>query len=69
MVERLLTLPLQSLALKVLQVDKYSSLLSFLPWGSRKQVRMPGGLHTSAYGGWYTSWREAGEDVHYYCEV
>lgn len=37
-VERLLTLPLSSLALRVLEVEKYTELLGFLPWASKKQV-------------------------------
>ncbi len=37
-VERLLTLPLASLALKVLELPHYGTLLEFLPWRNRKQV-------------------------------
>lgn len=37
-VERLLTLPLACLALKVLELPHFASLLEFLPWASRRQV-------------------------------
>jgi len=36
--EKLLSIPLESLALKVLQLDHYSDLLTFLPWENRRQV-------------------------------
>jgi len=38
--EVLLSIPLASLALQVLQLTEYSELLAFLPWTSRKQVRV-----------------------------
>jgi len=37
-VERLLTLPLSSLALRVLELPHFATLLEFLPWGNRRQV-------------------------------
>jgi vacuolar protein sorting-associated protein 35 len=36
--EKLLSIPLESLALKVLELDHYSSLLMFLPWENRRHV-------------------------------
>jgi len=36
--ERLLSIPLQTLALQVLELERYSDLLAFLPWENRKQV-------------------------------
>jgi vacuolar protein sorting-associated protein 35 len=36
--EKLLSIPLDSLALKVLQLQDYSRLITFLPWGNRKGV-------------------------------
>jgi vacuolar protein sorting-associated protein 35 len=36
--EKLLSIPLDSLALKVLELENYSELISFLPWNSRRQV-------------------------------
>ena len=37
-VERLMTLPLSTLALRILELEGYSALLEFLPWSNRKQV-------------------------------
>ncbi len=37
-IERLLTLPLASLALKVLELQHFAPLLEFLPWRNRKAV-------------------------------
>lgn len=39
-VERLMTLPLTTLALRVLELERFSSLLKFLPWSNRKQVNV-----------------------------
>jgi len=36
--EKLLSIPLDSLALRVLELDHYSDLLTFLPWDNRRQV-------------------------------
>eukprot|EP00560_Eucampia_antarctica_P001657 CAMPEP_0197835270 /NCGR_PEP_ID=MMETSP1437-20131217/25280_1 /TAXON_ID=49252 ORGANISM="Eucampia antarctica, Strain CCMP1452" /NCGR_SAMPLE_ID=MMETSP1437 /ASSEMBLY_ACC=CAM_ASM_001096 /LENGTH=1019 /DNA_ID=CAMNT_0043440573 /DNA_START=48 /DNA_END=3107 /DNA_ORIENTATION=+ len=36
--EKLLSIPLDTLALRVLDLDHYSDLLTFLPWDNRKQV-------------------------------
>ena len=36
--EKLLSIPLDSLALKVLEFDTYSQLISFLPWQNRREV-------------------------------
>eukprot|EP00566_Odontella_aurita_P002104 CAMPEP_0113543468 /NCGR_PEP_ID=MMETSP0015_2-20120614/10174_1 /TAXON_ID=2838 /ORGANISM="Odontella" /LENGTH=1074 /DNA_ID=CAMNT_0000443629 /DNA_START=285 /DNA_END=3508 /DNA_ORIENTATION=- /assembly_acc=CAM_ASM_000160 len=36
--EKLLSIPLDSLALKVLELEHYSDLLTFLPWDNRRQV-------------------------------
>jgi len=36
--EALLSIPLASLALQVLELNEYSDILAFLPWESRKQV-------------------------------
>ena len=36
--EKLLSIPLDSLALKVLQLPNYGELLSFLPWNHRREV-------------------------------
>lgn len=36
--EKLLSIPLDSLALKVLKLDHYGELISFLPWSNRRQV-------------------------------
>lgn len=38
--EKMLSIPLESLALKVLELSHYSELLQFLPWGSRRDVGM-----------------------------
>ena len=38
--EKLLSIPLDSLALKVLKLDHYGDLISFLPWASRKEVAL-----------------------------
>jgi len=38
--EKMLSIPLDSLALKVLQLDHYSDLLRFLPWENRRDVSM-----------------------------
>jgi len=38
--EKLLSIPLDSLALKVLELDHYSELLTFLPWDNRRDVAM-----------------------------
>ncbi|CAN0374068.1 unnamed protein product, partial [Discosporangium mesarthrocarpum] len=38
-VERLLTIPLRTLGLRVLELTEYVDLMSFLPWWSQKQVR------------------------------
>jgi len=35
---QLLSIPLSSLALKVLDLDQYSELLTYLPWENRRQV-------------------------------
>ena len=37
-IEKLLSIPLYSLLLKVLELDHYSDLLTFLPWENRCQV-------------------------------
>jgi len=37
-VESLLSIPLSTLALQVLELDEYSDILAFLPWESRRQV-------------------------------
>jgi len=37
-IEELLSIPLSSLALKVLDLDQYSELLTYLPWENRRQV-------------------------------
>jgi len=36
--EKLLSIPLDSLALRVLELEHYSNLLTFLPWDNRRQV-------------------------------
>ena len=36
--EKLLSIPLDSLALRVLELEHYSDLLTFLPWDNRRQV-------------------------------
>jgi len=36
--EKMLSIPLESLALKVLELDQYSGLLQFLPWNNRRDV-------------------------------
>jgi vacuolar protein sorting-associated protein 35 len=36
--EKLLSIPLDSLALKVLELSHYSELIGFLPWNNRRQV-------------------------------
>jgi hypothetical protein len=36
--EKMLCIPLDSLALKVLELDQYADLLQFLPWGNRRDV-------------------------------
>jgi hypothetical protein len=36
--EKLLSIPLDSLALKVLKIEHYGELISFLPWNNRRQV-------------------------------
>lgn len=36
--EKLLSIPLDSLALRVLELDQYSLLISFLPWENRREV-------------------------------
>lgn len=36
--EKLLSIPLDTLGLRVLELDKYSQLLAFLPWSNRKGV-------------------------------
>ena len=38
--EKLLSIPLDSLALKVLQLDNYGELISFLPWQNRRGVAL-----------------------------
>lgn len=38
--QKMLTIPLESLALKVLELSHYSELLQLLPWGSRRDVGM-----------------------------
>jgi vacuolar protein sorting-associated protein 35 len=38
--ESLLSIPLASLALQVLELNEYSDILAFLPWESRKQVAL-----------------------------
>lgn len=38
--EKLLSIPLDSLALKVLQLPNYGELLSFLPWNHRREVAL-----------------------------
>ena len=38
--EKMLSIPLESLALKVLELSHYSELLQFLPWESRRDVGM-----------------------------
>lgn len=37
-VEKLLTVPLESLSLQVLNLEHYPELMQFLPWAGRKQV-------------------------------
>jgi vacuolar protein sorting-associated protein 35 len=39
-VESLLSIPLSTLALQVLELNDYADILSFLPWESRKQVAL-----------------------------
>ncbi len=36
--EKLLSIPLDSLALKVLKLEHYGELISFLPWNNRREV-------------------------------
>lgn len=36
--EKLLSIPLESLALRVLELDNYSELIGFLPWANRRAV-------------------------------
>jgi len=38
--QKMLSVPLESLSLKVLQLNHYSALLKFLPWDSRRDVGM-----------------------------
>ena len=38
--ERLLSIPLESLGMKVLELDHYSELIAFLPWENRREVAM-----------------------------
>jgi len=38
--EKLLSIPLDSLALQVLSLEQYSDLLTFLPWSNRREVAM-----------------------------
>ena len=38
--EKLLSIPLETLALRVLELEHYSSLITFLPWANRREVAM-----------------------------
>lgn len=38
--EKLLSIPLDTLALKVLELEQYSRLIGFLPWANRREVAM-----------------------------
>jgi len=38
--EKLLSIPLDTLALKVLQLDRYGELIGFLPWNNRREVAL-----------------------------
>ena len=48
--ERLLSIPLDSLVLKFLELEHYSGILSFLPWDNRFQVAMVFPTAVQTYG-------------------
>jgi len=54
-VERLLTLPLSSLALRVLELEDFNSLFKHLPWSSRKAVCLSW-CYYYVLGMWYWWW-------------